>query len=329
MDSGTLRLPRLPEDVGRYVDLTMTGRDAADAASLDAPAPLTSFDTIVQASTHMSDEDPFGVIGHDLDHPSRIHRHDYLEITHTLRGTVLVWAEGETHVLQAGSTILVKPEARHLISPIIDNGRAPLEADILVRTRLVEDLYAMLPGTIASEHAIRQWLDDDRQSSCLLEAGRHPDGQAALSRLLVSYCTGQRYRPDFASYGNLMEFLHATSRALERQLHNAPLVQAIIDAIATDPAEATNNGIAATLGYSVGYLSRYTRKHTGHTLGNLINTEKLRRSAELLVTTNLTIAQIAHVNGYDSVAYFHKLFREHYLITPDRYRNDFRIALRR
>ncbi|MBT1170669.1 AraC family transcriptional regulator [Bifidobacterium sp. SO4] len=323
-----LRLPRLkPGDDDRYADHTRSGREAAQAAGLGTDAPLTRFGTIVHAAPHLREDDLFGVVGHDLDHPSRLHRHDYLEITHAIRGTVLVWVEGETFVLEAGGAILVKPGARHLISPIIEDGRAPLEADMLVRPALLDTVRRFADGQ--TDGALLEWLDDARQTACFLAAGRHPTGQAALSRLLIAYCRDGRYRPDLAVMGNLCELFHAASHALEQRAQADPLICAILDAIAADPAVASNDGVAASLGYSVGYLSRYARKHSGSTLGHLINEERLRVGAELLVTTDRTIAEIARTVGYESTAYFHKLFRERYLTTPDRYRNDFRIALGR
>ncbi|MBW3090018.1 AraC family transcriptional regulator [Bifidobacterium miconisargentati] len=324
----TLRLPRLePGDDDRYADHARSGHEAARAADLDADAPLTRFDTIAHAAPHLKEDDLFGVIGHDLDHPSRLHTHDYLEITHAIRGTVLVWVEGETFVLEEGGTILVKPGARHLISPIIEDGRVPLEADVLVRPALFE--MARRLGDGQADGPFLEWLDDSRQSACFLAAGRHQTGQAALSRMLIAYCRDGRYRPDLAVMGNLCELFHAAAHVLGQRAQTDPLIGAILDAIAADPAAASNDGIAASLGYSVGYLSRYARKHGSKTLGRLINEERLRMGAELLVTTDRTIAEIAHTVGYESAAYFHKLFRERYQTTPDRYRNDFRIALGR
>lgn len=328
MDTPTLRLPRLTAGGDeRYADHTRTGRAAAEAADTGADAPMTSFDTIAAASAHLGKDDDFGVIGHDLDHPSQLHRHDYLEITHALKGTVLVWVQGETCVLEAGGTVLVKPGARHLISPIIENGRAPIEADVLIRSRLVESMLTVSSSGTHEDMALRQWLDDPSQSYCLLEAGHHPAGQAAISRMLVAYCAGERYRPNLAVIGGLLELMHTASDALESRMHIDPLIGAIIDVITKDPSRATNDGIADTLGYSVGYLSRYVRKHDGRTLGRLINEERLRQAAELLITGDQPIAEVAHAVGYDSAAYFHKLFRDRYLTTPSQYRNDFRIAL--
>lgn len=112
----------------------------------------------------------------------------------------------------------------------------------------------------------------------------------------------------------------------EQRMRIDPLSAMIIDAIMQDPAGATNQGIADTLGYSAGYLSRYVRGHDGRALGQLINEERLRQSADLLVTSDRTIADVAHRVGYDSAAYVHKLFRDRYLTTPSQYRNDFRNA---
>lgn len=330
MERNAFRLPGLTAgDDNQYADHTLTGMaaDAANVIAAGGPAPLTSFGTVAQAA-HLNPDDGFGIIGHDLAHPSHLHRHDYMEITHAIAGTVLVWVEGETNVLTQGGTILIKPGARHLISPIIEYGQTPHEADILIKPELIRQCRIPILEAAGADRMFISWLDDDRQTHCLLAAGKHHAGEAAISRMFIAYCINATYRPDFTVIGNLLELFHETSRVLEHQPRTDPLIAAIIETITADPATAHNQAIADTLGYSVGYLSRYARKHSGHTLGQLINEERLRLGAELLVTTDDTIAEITRTIGYESPAYFHKLFRSRYLITPDRYRNDFRIALR-
>lgn len=322
-----LPLPTIDANDFAFVDTLHTGTAATAAASQTASARRTTFDTVAEAAPHLSVSDVFGAVAHDLTHPSRVHVHDYFEVTHALEGVVLVWVEGTTCVLEPGSTILVKPDARHLISPVVDHGQAPWEVDLLIRPDLMEQCRLPAIRQSDADAAFNAWLHDPQQTHCHLPAGHSPAAQAAMSRLLLGYCHQQRYRLDYAVIGNLLELLHAVDAALGCSTHVDPLIARITAAIADDVAHASNAGIADRLGYSVGYLSRYAKARSGHTLGQLINEERLRTGAELLVTSPMTVAEVAQAVGYDSASYFHAMFRQRFMVTPRTYRKDFQVAL--
>lgn len=60
---------------------------------------------------------------------------------------------------------------------------------------------------------------------------------------------------------------------------------------------------------------------TGQTPNDYISSYKLRRSADLLRKSHLTIAEIAFSLGYSSPKYFSQSFKAKYGVTPSDYRN--------
>ncbi|MNE86684.1 HTH-type transcriptional regulator YesS [compost metagenome] len=48
---------------------------------------------------------------------------------------------------------------------------------------------------------------------------------------------------------------------------------------------------------------------------------KMQKAKELLLKTNLPIAEIASRTGYQAVKYFNKLFKEHEGMSPGQYRS--------
>lgn len=61
---------------------------------------------------------------------------------------------------------------------------------------------------------------------------------------------------------------------------------------------------------------------TGLTPNNFIRSIRLKRAAQLLQTTQHTVAEIAWMTGFNSLKYFNKYFKEDFAKTPTQYRMD-------
>jgi two-component system response regulator YesN len=70
------------------------------------------------------------------------------------------------------------------------------------------------------------------------------------------------------------------------------------------------------------YLSTLFRKKSGHSLSHFITTERLNEVKKLLITTDLTINEIAEKTGYQNISYLAKLFRKTEKLTPLQYRKE-------
>ena len=78
----------------------------------------------------------------------------------------------------------------------------------------------------------------------------------------------------------------------------------------------TRDGLAHELCISPDHLSSVVHFVTGHSLKTFITQKRMRRGRELLLTTDLTIGEISAACGYESAAYFSKVYRDTYHTTP-------------
>ncbi|WP_460982077.1 hybrid sensor histidine kinase/response regulator transcription factor [Spirosoma fluminis] len=76
--------------------------------------------------------------------------------------------------------------------------------------------------------------------------------------------------------------------------------------------------LAASVGMSRMHLNRKIKAMTGMTPNELIRVVRLRRAAELLLT-GASISAVADLVGFDTPAYFSKVFKEQYHLTPSEY----------
>jgi len=82
----------------------------------------------------------------------------------------------------------------------------------------------------------------------------------------------------------------------------------------------TVDGLAARAGYSAAYFSRIFRRATGYTPYAFILLARLELSQRLLLTTDLSIQQVAERSGFPSQANFAFMFRREFGCTPGSYR---------
>ena len=79
---------------------------------------------------------------------------------------------------------------------------------------------------------------------------------------------------------------------------------------------------AQILHCDVAWLSREIKRRTGRTYTELLQERRLHQAAWQLEHTTQRISDIALSVGYENVSYFHRIFREHYGVSPKKYRDN-------
>lgn len=89
-------------------------------------------------------------------------------------------------------------------------------------------------------------------------------------------------------------------------------------------ASLTLEAIAEQHFISKCYLSREFKKYTGQTLMEYLRNVRLSQAKVLLLTSELTIAEIARAVGFEYASYFQNVFKKQEGITPIQYRKQWR-----
>jgi len=79
--------------------------------------------------------------------------------------------------------------------------------------------------------------------------------------------------------------------------------------------------IAKALYLNPSYLSRWYKQQTGHTLSDEISTRRLQLAKKMLLRSEMKITQIAKVSGFESAAYFSRIFTKKEGISPSQWRS--------
>ena len=84
--------------------------------------------------------------------------------------------------------------------------------------------------------------------------------------------------------------------------------------------DVTLADMAKYFGRSTSYISHMFKKESGMTLRAYCNNLKLEDAKKLLITTELSVTEVAMNVGFNDTSYFIHLFKEKYCITPLQYR---------
>lgn len=78
--------------------------------------------------------------------------------------------------------------------------------------------------------------------------------------------------------------------------------------------------IAARLNCNPDYLGRLFRQHRGRTVTDEINLQRVKSAETLLVTSLLSLPEIASRSGFADLGYFREIFKKHKGVTPKKWR---------
>lgn len=81
--------------------------------------------------------------------------------------------------------------------------------------------------------------------------------------------------------------------------------------------------IANYFGYNKAYISNLFSRETGETITQYLSTLRLEAARQDLVTTNLSIREIANANGFEDEKYFSRVFSKKNQISPREYRKHY------
>ncbi len=82
----------------------------------------------------------------------------------------------------------------------------------------------------------------------------------------------------------------------------------------------TLEGLAAHLGFSPSYCSKYIKRKCGMNFLEYLNIQRVERARELLRATDIPVTEIAYQTGFSSIQSFNRVFRSYISMSPSEYK---------
>lgn len=115
-------------------------------------------------------------------------------------------------------------------------------------------------------------------------------------------------RPTISTGSKDREFLEQINRIIESELSNHKF---------------SIDDFAKTLNLSRTLLYKKTKSLTAHSPNEYIRIIRLKKAAELILSSDMNISEIAYTVGFNDPFYFSKCFKEYFKINPSHYRHEF------
>jgi two-component system response regulator YesN len=183
-------------------------------------------------------------------------------------------------------------------------GIIPQTEDGNMLNKIGHDFILMLEE-FTSEDEIgfdRIWSDGKRKGDAV-------DGWRSISEAILDI--GQLY-------GDAMDAIEAFRRNKNRL--DLTEVKAHIDRHFQDPISLET--IAQHFFVSKEHLSRAFKAFTGENMSDYILRKRMEKARELIVEHRMAIKHVAQLIGYADLAYFYRVFKKHYGVTPGELRKE-------
>lgn len=252
------------------------------------------------------------------------HRHNYVEVIYMCAGSTTHMINGTEVVLREGDLLFLSQNA---VQEILPAREQDIAVNFIIQPEFFDTAFSMIDGdnSLLRNFLIGCLCNDDRYASYLLfRVADILPVQNLVENMIWTIMNNQPNKRSInqTTMGLLfLQLLNYTDRlsAGENQ-YEQDFVIKVLSYIEEQYKDATLTELAAILKYDVYWLSRAIKRHTKETFKELLRTKRLNQASYLLTHTRLSVAEVIAAVGYDNTSYFHRIFKERFLMSPKEYR---------
>lgn len=189
-----------------------------------------------------------------------------------------------------------------------------------------EYIRAVTDRLAASRDYTRQVMDHLRRelihafSSCIRDNGIPESAVFSDSKVSALEKTSIQSADDMCRYA-LILFENVDAR-MKELAESDDIISRVETYIQDHFRENINREDVAAIAYiTPNYLSKQFRNKKGMNLREYINQIRIEEAKRLLLTTNLSVSEVAGLSGYENISYFSTVFRKHTGMSPIDWRN--------
>lgn len=259
-----------------------------------------------------------------------LHHHDFMELSLVYEGYGYEIVNGQKHTLRPGTVTILLPHHIHELHSYIDTPiklfccmfdmhvlfessfDTVLSHYLLKTGTLIPSHYDLDASTLLRAQQIMNELYDECYSSSFI---KNPYIRAKLIEMLVLVI-----RTDSTHAQLSIGRSHVSDR------YSVDKIARIIQHLHLnyrDPISLT--ALSETFDMSVPYISRLFKEQTGQNFTDYIHALRIKRALSLLVTTNMTVHEIALDVGFEHPRTFSRVFKQATGVTAREYRRIKRI----
>lgn len=273
---------------------------------------------------HLSPEFPFRLLVNEGDILTTPHWHREIELIYVIKGTINLGINDQPYIVSAGEIVLIDGGELHYVLASPGSERIIYQFDLAFFKTMLEQidlpvLFGELPTLSrdwgAAVTVIRQLLDQIYQEETNQLPGMTFEVRADLYKILTRFirevprtkvktAASQQVKSD-----EILARLDIVFRMVEKRY----------------TGHLTLEEVAAEIGYSQFYFTRFFKRNTGKTFITFLNDYRIDKAKWLLINSTLSVTEIISQVGFESDKTFYRLFKQSMAISPLAYRKQMRL----
>ncbi len=256
----------------------------------------------------------YEITNHSLKEDYPLHWHEFYELEYVIRGHAVQTCNGVDYEVGPGFAVLTSPSDLHSYSSV--------NPDDFLQVYNVKFSPVLLP------EVMQNVLSNVGGAIC----GLCPELETILTKMHWEY-----YADNFASEQYIIasitqicillcrssdsttKVLRQTPKQSERQMLIGRIVMYIREHF-LEPISVES--VSSVVHLSPNYFSEFFKKHMGIGFAAYVKQLRLEFAASLLLTSDLTVKQIADQSGFNSQAHFFNSFKSAFSVSPEQFRKN-------
>lgn len=240
--------------------------------------------------------------------------HSEIELLYMLEGNMDICVEQKVSNLKTDDIFVVNANKRHEIR----NPESPLIMRLLINYQMACEAF--------QNQNVMFWCD-----SCNSQNEKYDELRRQLRRLLKHHVESEDYATTFGFMADCYEILHQLTanfmvKSTDIQSHEEGdryeerlnQINQYINSNYDQPISMKE--LSEKLFLSNGYLSRFFKKNYGMSFANYLTNVRVFHAADQLLYTDAPVTLVAYNCGFTSAAFFNKVFKKTYGVTPTEFR---------
>lgn len=236
------------------------------------------------------------------------HAHPHYQLNHILRGQFDFVIADVRYTVAEGDTILVPSNARHSITMLSEGPGYYFEVKFTTFSRtdkaLCDDVEPVVREDAFSPVLLKEMFDEEEHPTVQSEEIR----RNYLYSILFKMATKRRREKV------------ATTKYIEIGAYSQPVRDTIRYLENNYQKHLSLEDIVAEVDLKKSALSRKFKEETSITIFECLMIIRVRKAAELLSTTDMSLSEISEASGFVNITHFNRVFTKHIMIPPGQYR---------
>ncbi|ALS01766.1 AraC family transcriptional regulator [Enterococcus silesiacus] len=273
-------------------------------------------------------EFPFRIILNDGDILTTPHWHREIELICVTKGSINLGINDQPYTLSAGELVLINGGDIHYVLASPGSERVVFQFDLTFFARLNTDEINLNQFFEAIEPLSPKW-------------GR--ENEAVVREILLEMYAEERKQAlgfQFQLKADLLKLLvylfrHIPKKKDKYQTHEKVQSKDILEKLdqvfryveKNYTKKITLEEVAASIGYSQFYFTKFFKRNTGKTFITFLNDYRIDKAKWLLINSDDTVSQIISQIGIESDKTFYRLFKHSMGMAPLKYREKMSIEI--